>query len=29
MVIPFVHQRIGPRTHRVAEEPAVAEPLTR
>jgi thioredoxin reductase (NADPH) len=29
MVIPFVHERIGPRTHRVAEEPAVAEPLTR
>jgi thioredoxin reductase (NADPH) len=29
MVIPFVHERIGPRIHRVAEEPAVAEPLTR
>jgi thioredoxin reductase (NADPH) len=29
MVIPFVHERIGPRTHKVAEEPAVAEPLTR
>ena len=29
MVIPFVHQRIGPRAHRAAEEPSVAEPLTR
>jgi thioredoxin reductase (NADPH) len=29
MVVPFVHERIGPRIHRVAEEPALAEPLTR